>query len=171
MLAGRGHGRVDERRDDHVDVGPAAPAPVLGVVVGALHVVDRRAEADRAAEVLAGAGQAREVRQSIHGHVDLAGRAAELEPADLLLEGGLQRTGLDEPEVPVLPLVEHLDPLGHGVDPARQPGADRLIGDDHRGDDRSDDQATDGERPGRPSRPAPDVDGSGGAGHRLADVG
>ena len=48
VLAGRRHRRVDERRDDHVDVRPAAEPPVLGVVVGPLHVVERRAEADRA---------------------------------------------------------------------------------------------------------------------------
>ena len=58
VLAGRRHRRVDEGRDDHVDVRLAAEAAVLRVVVGLLHLVDRRAEADRAAEVLAGAGQA-----------------------------------------------------------------------------------------------------------------
>ena len=63
----------------------AEPA-VLGVVVGALHVVDRRAKRDRAAEVLADARQAAEVRQAVEREVDLARRAAELEAADLLLE-------------------------------------------------------------------------------------
>ena len=53
VLAGRRHRRVDQGRDDHVDVRPAAEAAVLGVVVGLLHVVERRAEADGAAEVLA----------------------------------------------------------------------------------------------------------------------
>ena len=86
VLAGRRHRRVDQGRDDHVDVRPAAPVAVLGVVVGALHVVDRGAEADRPAQVLADAGQAREVGQAIDGQVDLARRAPELEPADLVLE-------------------------------------------------------------------------------------
>ena len=39
VLARRRHGRVDQRRDDHVDVRPAREVPVLGVVVGLLHVV------------------------------------------------------------------------------------------------------------------------------------
>ena len=45
VLAGRRHRRVDEGRDDHVDVRPAAEVAVLRVVVGLLHLVDRRAEA------------------------------------------------------------------------------------------------------------------------------
>ena len=90
VLAGRGHRRVDEGRNDHVDVRPAAPAAVLRVVVGALHVVERGAVADRPAEVLALAGQAGEVGQAVDGQVDLARRAPELEAADLLLELGLE---------------------------------------------------------------------------------
>src|SRR6185369_456901 len=76
VLAGRRHRRVDQGRDDHVDVGLAAEVPVLRVVVGGLHVVDRRAEADRAAEMLARAGQTAEVRQAVDGEVHLARRAA-----------------------------------------------------------------------------------------------
>ena len=41
-------------------------------------------------------GQAGEVRQPIDGEVDLARRAAELEPADLLLERRLERPGLEQ---------------------------------------------------------------------------
>ena len=58
-LPGGAMRRVDERRDDHVDVRPAAEAAGLGVVVGLLHVVERGREADGAAQVLAGARQRR----------------------------------------------------------------------------------------------------------------
>ena len=43
-------------------------------------------------------GQGGEVRQPVDGHVHLAGRAAELEPADLGLELGVQRARFDELE-------------------------------------------------------------------------
>ena len=99
VLAGRRHRRVDQGRDDHVDVRPLRPAAVLRVVVGALHVVDAGAEADRAAQVVALAGQAGEVGQPVDRHVDLARRAAELEPADLLLELRVEGPRLDQPEV------------------------------------------------------------------------
>ena len=46
--------------------------------------------------MLALAGQAGEVRQAVDRHVDLAGAAAELEAADLLLEVGGERAGLEE---------------------------------------------------------------------------
>jgi hypothetical protein len=65
VLAGRRHRRVDEGRDDHVDVGLGAEPVVLRVVVGLLHLVEARREGDRPAEVLADAGQAREVGQPI----------------------------------------------------------------------------------------------------------
>ena len=96
VLAGRRHGRVDQGRDDHVDVRLAAEVAVLRVVVGLLHLVDRRAEADRAAQVLAVARQAREVGQPIDRQVDLARRAAELEPTDLLLERRVERARLEQ---------------------------------------------------------------------------
>ena len=48
--------------------------------------------------MLAHAGQAGEVRQAVDGQVDLAGAAAELEPADLLLELGVEGAGLEEVE-------------------------------------------------------------------------
>ena len=96
VLAGWRHRRVDQGRDDHVDVRATAEAAVLGVVVGLLHLLDRRAEADRAAQVLALAGQAGEVREPVHGQVDLARRATELEPPDLLLERRIERAGLEQ---------------------------------------------------------------------------
>ncbi len=49
MLPGRGHVRVDHRREDHVDVRLARKLAVLGVVVGALDVVDAGADGYRAA--------------------------------------------------------------------------------------------------------------------------
>ena len=96
VLAGRRHGRVDQGRDDHVDVGAPAEAAGLGVVVGPLHVVERGAEADGAAQVLALTGQAGEVGQPVEGQVDLARRAAEPEALDLGLELGLERARLQE---------------------------------------------------------------------------
>ena len=43
-------------------------------------------------------GQAGEVGQPVDGEVDLAGRAAELEPADLLLERRVERARLEQVE-------------------------------------------------------------------------
>ncbi len=91
VLARRRHARVDERGDDDVDVGPAAEAPGLGVVVGLLHVVERGREADGAPQVLAGARQRGEGGQAVERQVDLAGRAAEAEAPHLGLEVRLQR--------------------------------------------------------------------------------
>ncbi len=59
---------------------------VLGVVVGALDVIDARADRDRAAVQRAFARQAGEVRQSGERDVDLARRAAHAEVADRLHE-------------------------------------------------------------------------------------
>ncbi len=75
---------IDGNHDVHVRV-PRELA-VLGVVVGALEVVDARADRDRAAEVRAVAGQAGEVRQPDQREVHLARRAAELVALDLLDE-------------------------------------------------------------------------------------
>ena len=86
VLAGRRHARVDERGDDHVDVRPPAEGAGLRVVVRLLHVVERGREADGAPQVLTRTGQAGEVGQAVEGEVDLAGRAAEPEAADGLLE-------------------------------------------------------------------------------------
>ena len=55
VLARRRDRRIGEARDHHVDVRPPREAPVLRLVVGALHVVDARRDRDRAAQVRAGA--------------------------------------------------------------------------------------------------------------------
>ncbi len=75
-----------QRRNDHVDVGPAREVAVLRVVVGPLHVVDARRNRDGAAQMLAAPGQAGEVGQRVERQVDLAGRAAELVAAHAFQE-------------------------------------------------------------------------------------
>ena len=71
VLARRSHRRIHEGRDDHVDVRAPAEAPGLCVVVGPLHVLHRRAEADRPPQVVALARQAGEVGKTAQGQVDL----------------------------------------------------------------------------------------------------
>ena len=51
VLARRRDRRIGQARDHHVDVGLARVAPVLRLVVGALHVVDARRDRHRAAQV------------------------------------------------------------------------------------------------------------------------
>jgi hypothetical protein len=98
VLARRRHGRVHEAGEDDVNVGPAAEAAVLRLVVGALHVLQRGADAHRAAEVLGAARVRREGRQRVEGEVDLAGASPELEAAHLRLEVPGQDPGLQELE-------------------------------------------------------------------------
>ena len=86
VLAGRSEGGVRQGRDDHVDVGTPGEAAVLGVVVGALHVLDRRRDRDRATQVRPVAGQRPELGQGVEREVDLARRAPELVALDVLDE-------------------------------------------------------------------------------------
>ena len=74
-------------------------AAVLRVVVGPLHLVDATGENEIAPRRCSPTpGRHDEVGQPVDGEVDLARRAAELEPADLGLELGVERARLDERE-------------------------------------------------------------------------
>ena len=96
VLARRRDGRIGQRGNDHVDVGTAREVAVLGVVVGALHVVDAGRDRDRAAQVRARPGQALEVRQRVERQVHLARRAAELVAAHFFQKFVGQVLGLDQ---------------------------------------------------------------------------
>src|SRR5687767_4557862 len=60
--------------------------PVLGRVIGALHVVDAGRNRDCAAQVRPGAGQASEIGQCVEREVDLARQAAKFVAADAFAE-------------------------------------------------------------------------------------
>ena len=49
VSSGRRHVRVDHRREDHVEIRSLRDLPILGVVIGALDVIDARADRDRTA--------------------------------------------------------------------------------------------------------------------------
>ena len=85
VMPGRRHVGVDHRREDHVDIRALRDLPVLGVVVGALDVIDARADRDRAAMQTRAFASGRQVklRQFAQRDVDLARRAAHAEVLDL----------------------------------------------------------------------------------------
>ena len=87
VLSRRRHVRVDHGREDHVEIRALRDLPILGVVVGALDVINARADGHRAAMQdrilsLAFEWQCREVGQLAQGDVDLARRAARAEVLD-----------------------------------------------------------------------------------------
>ena len=82
VLARRRHVGIDRRGHDDVEVGPPREVAVLGVVVGALEVVDRGADRDRAPQVRPVARHAGEVGSGVERQVDLGRGAAEAEAAE-----------------------------------------------------------------------------------------
>ena len=86
VVAGRRHVTIDHRGEDRIDVGALREASVLRVVVGALDVVDARAERDRAPMQGAVARQAGELRQFREREIHLARGTADAEVADGLQE-------------------------------------------------------------------------------------
>ena len=87
MLPGRRHVGVDHGREDHVEIWALRDLPILGVVVGALDVINARADGHRAAMqdrvvTFAFEWQRGEVGQFAQGDVDLARRAACTEVLD-----------------------------------------------------------------------------------------
>ena len=98
VLAGRRHGPIDEGRDDHVDVRTPAEAPRLCIVVGKLHVVDPRAEADRATQVLAFAGQACELGKPVQREIHLPAGAAVPVALYVLEKRRIEQPGREEPD-------------------------------------------------------------------------
>ena len=87
MLSGRRHVGVDHGREDHVEIRALRDLPILGVVVGALDVINARADGHRAAMQdrivpFAFERQRREVGQFAQRDIDLARRAARAEVLD-----------------------------------------------------------------------------------------
>ena len=77
MLARRGERRVQQRGDEHIEVGRARIPPVLGVVVGALQRLPVGADRDRPPEVGARPRQRGEIGKRVEGQVDLSRGAAQ----------------------------------------------------------------------------------------------
>ena len=97
MLAGGGQGVVAERRDHDVEIWPARKASRLGIVVGALHVLDAGRDRDRAAQVRAWPGQRRELRQRVERQVDLRRRAPIAKTAQVAHEAVRQHRRIENP--------------------------------------------------------------------------
>lgn len=72
MFSGRRHVGVDLGWHDYVDVRLFCKAPILRVVVGALDVIDARADGDRTVVQGVLAGQCGEIRKFAQRDVDLA---------------------------------------------------------------------------------------------------
>src|SRR5277367_5053220 len=73
VLAWRSYARVRQARYDHIDVGSTREMAILGVVVGALHVLDARRDRNRATKVRAGPGYGFEIGETIESNVHFAG--------------------------------------------------------------------------------------------------
>ena len=95
VLARRRDRRVGQAGNHHVDVRPARVAPVLGIVVGALHVIDAGRNRNCAAQMLPFSGHAGEVGQRIEREVHLARRAAVFVALHFLAEVVGQVLGVD----------------------------------------------------------------------------
>ena len=72
--------------------------PVLCVVVGKLHVLDTGAEADRATQVLALAGQAGELGKPVQGEIHLPAGAAVPVALHVLEKRRIEHPGREEPD-------------------------------------------------------------------------
>ena len=72
MFARRRHVGVDHRGEDHVYVQLFRKAAILRVIVGALDVINARADGDRAAMQYVFIGQSGEARKFAQCNVDLA---------------------------------------------------------------------------------------------------
>ncbi len=93
----RGEGRVDRRRDRHLDDRRARPAVRAGVGVGAVHIVEARRDDDAAAVVLAVAGERGKVGECAKRDVHPEAARAVARARDPAAEGGGQVGGVDEP--------------------------------------------------------------------------
>ena len=97
MLAWRSDTRISEARNDDIDVRLARKAAVLGVVVGALHILDAGRNGNRAAEMSAGAGQAFEIGKGVEREIYFAGRAAVFVTTDAFEKISGQLAGVEKP--------------------------------------------------------------------------
>ncbi len=98
VLARRGHGRVEQGRDHHVEERVLRPAPGLPVVIGALHALDAVGEMHVAAHAGGVLAESREFRQAVERDVHLAGGAAHLEMLHAMDEVAGKRILVDELE-------------------------------------------------------------------------
>ena len=92
MLARRRHAGIHHRGNDDVDVGALGEVAVLRLGVGPLEVVDARGDGDVAAEVVGGpvcTWPAGELGQPVHGEVDLARAAPQLEAVERVQMRGM----------------------------------------------------------------------------------
>ena len=96
MFSRRRDGRIGERGNHHVNVGAAGKFAVLGLVVGALHIFHRRRNGNRAAQMMARAGQAGEIGQPVEREIHFAGGAAIFVAANVFEEIGGQFARFDE---------------------------------------------------------------------------
>src|SRR5579864_5111197 len=96
MLSRRRDRGVGERWDDHVDIRTPREVSVFRIIVGALHVLDRWRNRNRAAQMCARSGDALEVGKRIQSHVDFARGAAKLVTVDVFEKIAGKIPGLDE---------------------------------------------------------------------------
>src|SRR5216683_2990304 len=96
VLARRRDAGIGEAGDDDIDVRLARVAAVLGVVVGALHVLDAGGNGNCAAKMRALAGHGLEIGERIERKIDFARGAAEFVAADAFEKVGGELAGIDE---------------------------------------------------------------------------
>ena len=96
VFAGRRDGRIGERGNHHINVGPTRTFAVLRIVVGALHVIHRRRNGNRAAKMAAGTRKAVEVRERVQSEIHLARRAAVFVALDFFKKFRRQLARFDE---------------------------------------------------------------------------
>jgi len=77
VLAWRGHRRIDERWDDHIDVRPLREIAIFSLVVSLLEVLDARRDGYIAIEVRSITRTAGKLGQSVDSEVHFAGAATE----------------------------------------------------------------------------------------------
>src|SRR5580698_5318649 len=96
VFAGRRDRGIGERRNDHINVGATGKFAVLGLVVGAFHVFHRGRNGNCAAKMIAGAGEAGEIRQAIESEIYFAGGTAIFVAANVFQEIAGKFAGFDE---------------------------------------------------------------------------
>ena len=82
MLAGWRHVGIQERLQRAVEVGTLAVPAVLGRVIGAFEVLDRRPNADETAVLVGAVAERRVARGAVECEVHFRAGAVELEPID-----------------------------------------------------------------------------------------
>ena len=99
VLAWRGHCRIDERWDDHIDVGPLREIAVLGLVVSLFKVLNARRNGYIAIEVRTFPGAAGKIGKPVDSEVHLAGAATEFVVSQLRSDFTIQMLFPDQTQV------------------------------------------------------------------------